>query len=140
MRKRIMITRPWVAFMLFLNYLLVVGGGYMNAPGEPRYVIDQFEEHKLHCPHCHHLDIAPFLEEINAELAANQAEETRKASEHQLSLLKMMDVHCLPNELIGPLPVSTYWERIVVNTYRLKRSEGVCNAIFSPPWQGTTLP
>lgn len=131
-----MFPRSWIAVLLFLNYLLVVGGGYMNAPGEARYVIENTEDHKLHCSHCHHVDITPFLEEINAEEAANYAENTRKATEHQVSLLKMMDVHCLPTELIQPLPTPAFWERIVVSAYRLCRSEGVCAAIFSPPWQG----
>ena len=40
-----MFPRSWVAFLLFLNYLLVVGGGYMNAPGEPRYAINNSEEY-----------------------------------------------------------------------------------------------
>jgi|GEM_PF-4035039 hypothetical protein len=131
-----MFPRSWVAVLLFVNYLLVVGGGYMNAPGEPRYQINNTEDHKLHCSHCHHVDITPFLEEINAELAADFAEDTRKASEHQVSLLKMMDVHCLPQELIQPLPTPAFWERIVVSAYRLCRSEGVCAVLFSPPWQG----
>ena len=132
-----MLTRSWVGILLFLNYLLVVGGGYMNAPGEPRYVIDNTEEHRLHCPHCHYIDLTPFLEEINAEMAADNTEDIRKASEHQLSLLKMMDAHCLPQELMQPLlPAPAFWERIVVNAYRLTHSEGVCAAIYTPPWRG----
>ena len=131
-----MFPRSWVAFLLFLNYLLVVGGGYMNAPGEARYVINNSEEHRLHCSHCHHVDITPFLEEINEQMAADFAEENRKATEHQLSLLKMMDVHCLPTQLIQPMPASAFWERIVVSAYRIKRLESVYASIESPPWQG----
>ncbi|MCY7359777.1 MAG: hypothetical protein LH609_20450 [Rudanella sp.] len=131
-----MFPRSWIAVLLFLNYLVVVSGGYMNAPGEPRYVIEPIESHQLHGSHSHSVDITPFLEEINAEEVANYAENTRKANEHHLSVLKLMDAHCLPNEQIQPLPTPAFWERIVVSAYRLCRSEGVCAAIFSPPWQG----
>jgi hypothetical protein len=131
-----MFPRSWFAVLLFVNYLLVVGGGYMNAPGEPRYAITNTDEHRLHCSHCHHVDITPFLEEVNEQLATELAENNRKASEHHVQLLKLMDVHCLPNEGIQPEPTVLYWERIQGSAYRLARSEGVCAAPFSPPWQG----
>lgn len=131
-----MFPRSWFAVLMFLNYLLVVGGGYMNAPGEPRYEIQNIEDHRLHCPHCHHVDITPFLEEINAELVADLAEMNRKASEHQTQLLKLMDVHCLPDELTQPQPAVLDWERIRGSVYQLAHSEGVRVPIKSPPWQG----
>ena len=129
--------RSFIAVLLLLNYLLVVGVGCVNRPEDQReLVMVQTIEAGQHYQQCRYLRMDG-LEAFLADALANQYKEASDAApQHLFFVVNGVDAHYL-------LPLE--WTQGEPGTYRIKSPPvayvataaiGMDRDLYTPPWLG----
>lgn len=131
-----MLTRPWIAVLLLINYLLVVGAGCVNRPGDQHeLILVQTSADDYAFQQCRYLRMDG-LEAFLNEALATRHQNTDNARHHLLLVIGGVDTHYL-SVLTWPLfaPVSPVTIAPVSNCH-LAVSAGTNWSVYPPPRLG----
>lgn len=126
--------RSWVALLLLINYLLVIGMGGMTQPqDQPNLLWVQTVEagHYHQCQYQRMDSMAMLLEEA----LASRTPDAPLTDRHQLlSVVSGMDAHCLSPEAIYPPPTAQFMDAGAMPGYQLPRATTIACLVNAPPW------
>lgn len=132
-----MTIRSFVAFLLLINYLLVVGAGCVNRPEDQReLVLVQTIDDSQHYQQCRYLRLDG-LETFLTDALANHYQNTTKTTpQHLFFVVNGVDAHHLPL-LAWLLPaVATGPANRLTVDYTPTVAVGVDRPLYTPPWLG----
>lgn len=102
-------TRVLLAWLLLLNYLLVVGAGLrVGRPEEPTFSAARPYVHSKACQQQHYLRLDCF-EQCNGNQHEIKVKLPAETALHFLAQLKGLDVHCAFGAWPVPASRETYW-------------------------------
>lgn len=129
-----MSARSVIAFLLLLNYLLVVGTGCMNRPEDQRErLMVRTTDDGQHYQQCRYLRMDG-LETFLAEALASRYENAAETTQHHLmSVINGVDAHDLPH-ITWLLFARVHQSSELINRYLAVAPPAVCRAIDAPPW------
>ena len=102
-----MITRSWIALLLLINYLLVVGMGCMSRPEDQHELVRVQTDVNGHYQECRYLRMDGLEDFLNEALASRYQNAPEIPKHHLISIVSGVDAHHLPL-LIWPLNLSDY--------------------------------
>lgn len=132
-----MLARSWIALLLLVNYLLVVGIGCISRPEDPHeFVLIRTSDDGQHYQQCRYVrmdGLEAFLTEALASRYQN-APETPK--HHLISVVHGVDAHQLP-DVAWPLITPIYQlAAIPPISHQSASSSGISRAVYPPPRLG----
>lgn len=131
-----MSTRSFIAVLLLLNYLLVVGSGCMNRPEDQRErLMVRITDDATNYQACRYLRMDG-LETFLAEALASRYENVPQTTHHHLiSVVNGVDAHYLSIIQWPLLPVVCRAVSQPIG-YSLTETVEVNRHIYTPPWLG----
>lgn len=131
-----MSTRSFIAVLLLLNYLLVVGSGCMNRPEDQRErLMIRITDNATNYKECRYLRMDG-LETFLAEALVSRYENVPQTTHHHLiSVVNGVDAHCLPVTHWPLLPV-VYRTVSQPIGYSPTETVEVSRHVYTPPWLG----
>lgn len=128
--------RPWIALLLLINYLIVVGAGCINQPEDQHeLVMVQTSEEGHHYQQCRYLRMDGLENFLIEALASRYRDAPRTPPHHQLIVVNGIDAHHLPL-LTWPLYPSAYRLKSPKVAYKSSITVGVFSVLYAPPWLG----
>lgn len=134
-----MLPRSWIAILLLVNYLLVVGAGCVTRPEDQHeLVLVQTSADGYRYQQCRYLrmdGLEAFLNEALANRYQNRnvPDQTRH---HLLVVVSGVDAHCLSQPNCPPVSPLSCREMLPVISCHAVVLPGVYPPVYTPPWVG----
>lgn len=126
--------RSWVAFLLLVNYLLVIGMGGMTLPQDQHSLLLVQTVEDGQYQQCRYLRLDG-LEMFLAEALASHTPDAPITNKHQLlSVVSGMDAHCLAQEPVYLPETAEFTDVVSMIGYQPLRPTGMARPVNAPPW------
>ena len=133
-----MLARSWIAVLLLINYLLLVGMGCIIRPDGPHdLVLVQTSNDSQYYQPCRYLRMDGLDAFLAESLASRYQDAPRTPQHHLITVVLGVDTHCLPysNEA-RPLSTLAHYVAAPAVTYQSVVLVGIDQDVYSPPWLG----
>lgn len=132
-----MSIRQFIAFLLLINYLLVVGAGCVNRPEDQRerLLVQTFDDNQ-HYQQCRYLRMDGLETFLADALASRYQNNTKTTPQHLFFVVNGVDAHHLPRFTWLLPAVATGPENRLAVAYTPVVAVGINRPLYTPPWLG----
>ena len=131
-----MFARSWIAALLLVNYLLVLGMGGMSRPEDQHeLLLVQTTVEGQHYQQCRYLRMDG-LEDFLHEALASRYQRADDTSHHLISVVNGVDAHCSPYFAWPLTPFVHQVLKAPLVSYQPTHSSGIDRTVYPPPRLG----
>ena len=131
-----MFARSWIAALLLVNYLLVLGMGGMSRPEDQHeLLLVQTTVEGQHYQQCRYLRMDG-LEDFLHEALASRYQSEDNTSHHLISVVNGVDAHCSPYFAWPLIPFVYQVVKAPLVSYQSTHSSGIDRTVYPPPRLG----
>lgn len=133
---RLMPARSWIAILLLINYLLVVGAGCVNHPQDQHELV-MVQTHAADYPYqqCRYLRMDGLESFLTEALASRYQNAPDTPQHHLLTVVGGIDAHSL-FFTTWLFPIAGFQPVVAIRRRQSMRLLGVYHALNAPPWRG----